>query len=147
MTVSKSKYCNYVSCPKKCWLSVHKPELAEIDADKQRRFDEGNEVGALARGLFGEFIDVTTRAEDGSLDIAAMIKKTQEAIAAGADNICEAAFSKDGLYCAVDILHKQNGGYAIYEVKSTNSVKAYHYTDAAFQKYLLELCGINVTGT
>ena len=80
MNVSKSKYCNYVSCPKKCWLSVHKPELAEIDADKQRRFDEGNEVGALAKGLFGEFIDVTTRAEDGSLDIAAMIKKTESVL-------------------------------------------------------------------
>ena len=147
MTVSKSKYCNYVSCPKKCWLSVHKSELAKMDAEKQRRFDDGNEVGALARGLFGKFIDVTTTAEGGGLDFSAMIRKTQEALAAGAENICEAAFSKDGLYCAVDILHKENGGYAIYEVKSTNSAKAYHYTDAAFQKYLLQLCGINVTGT
>lgn len=147
MNVSKSKYCSFINCPKQCWLSAHKPELSAIDEEKQRKFDEGNEVGALARGLFGEYIDVTTRTADGRLNIASMIKKTQEAVAAGAENICEAAFSKDGLYCAVDILHKQDGGYAIYEVKSSNSVKTQYYTDVAFQKYLLELCGITVTGT
>ena len=147
MTISKTKYCNYISWPKKCWLSVHKPELVKIDAGKQHRFDEGHEVGELAKGLFGPFVDVTTNVEDGSLDIAVMIAKTRAALEAGVETICEAAFSKDGLYCAVDVLHKENGGYAIYEVKSTNSVKSYHYPDIAFQKYLLELCGITVTGT
>jgi len=48
--------------------------------------------------------------------------KTQDCLSRGVENICEAAFSWDGNYCAVDILHKQDGGYAIYEVKSsTNS--------------------------
>lgn len=147
MKISKSKYCYYMHCPKQCWLHTHRPELKKSDEDAQNRLAEGNKVGELARGLFGEFINVATPAEGGRLDYFTMIAKTQEALAAGAENICEAAFSKDGLYCAVDILHKENGGYAIYEVKATNSVKTLHYTDVAFQKYLLELCGIKVTGT
>ena len=33
--------------------------------------------------------------------------------------ICEASFSYQGCYCAVDILKRENDGWAIYEVKSS----------------------------
>ena len=46
-----------------------------------------------------------------------MIEKTARCLEAGVGNLCEASFRYEGLYCAVDILRKQGGGYAIYEVK------------------------------
>lgn len=49
-----------------------------------------------------------------------MIEKTARCLEAGAENLYEASFSYEGLYCAVEILRKQGGGYAIYEVKSAS---------------------------
>lgn len=47
----------------------------------------------------------------------------------------------------MDILHKEKDGYAIYEVKSATKLKEYYLSDVAYQKYILEKCGITVTGT
>ena len=113
MYLSKSKYCKLCQCPKILWLEKYKPDEAVEDASAQARFDTGNCVGDLAMGLFGEYTDVTAYKPDGALDLSAMIKKTAELMASGAENICEASFSHNGLYCAVDILKKQDGGYAI----------------------------------
>lgn len=146
MNFSKSKYCSLWQCPKMCWLKKYKPEEMKIDPSVEARFEAGNQVGELAKGLFGEYYDVTTLKADGSLDLSAMIKKTKKAIALGVKNICEAAFSFGGLYCAVDILHKENGGYAIYEVKSSTDVNYIYCVDTAYQKYVLQKCDVLVTG-
>ena len=48
----------------------------------------------------------------------------------------------------VDILKKDGNGWAIYEVKSsTHEDKQVYAADVAYQKYVLENCGVNVTGT
>lgn len=146
MYFSKSKYCSLWQCPKMCWLKKYKPEEAKIDPEIQSRFETGTQVGELAKGLFGENLDVTTLKADGSLNLPAMIEKTKKAIADGVENICEAAFSPDGLYCAVDILHREKGGYAIYEVKSSTKVSPVYCVDIAYQKYVLQKCGVTVTG-
>lgn len=153
--LSKSKYAKYCQCPKCLWMSVYKPEEEVIDPNSEARFENGTEVGDLAMGLLGDYIDVTTYKDDDRLDLAAMITKTKELMDAGQVNICEASFSYDGNYCAVDILHKTEDGWAIYEVKSTsfpefngNPAKLDKYLpDVAYQKWVLEKCGVNVTGT
>ena len=152
--LSKSKYAKYCQCPKCLWMSVYKPEEEVIDPTSEARFETGTEVGDLAMGLLGDYIDVTTNKPDGKLDLKAMLDKTQQLMADGAENICEASFSYDGNYCAVDILHKTDGGWAIYEVKSTsfpefngNPAKLDKYLpDVAYQKWVLTKCGVNVTG-
>ena len=153
--LSKSKYAKYCQCPKCLWMSVYKPEEEVIDPNSEARFENGTEVGELARGILGDYVDVTIRKADDRLDLAAMITKTKEMMEAGQENICEASFGYDGNYCAVDILHKTEEGWAIYEVKSTsfpefngNPAKLDKYLpDVAYQKWVLEKCGINVTGT
>ncbi|MEE0804976.1 MAG: hypothetical protein U0L77_06095, partial [Prevotellamassilia sp.] len=50
-------------------MSVNKPEEATVDAGVEARFAEGNVVGNLALGLFGDFVEVTTMTEDGKLDL------------------------------------------------------------------------------
>jgi len=154
MSISKSLYTLLCKCEKAFWLNVFDQNKATpIDPSVQARIDEGIKVGILARQRFGGGVDVTTKNGD-KLDIAAMIAKTQEAMLRGISPIYEAAFSNDGNYCAVDILVKTQGGWAIYEVKSTSfpefkgspSKLNKYAPDIAYQKWLLEQCGVNVTG-
>lgn len=154
--LSKSRYTTFRQCPKALWLNIYKPEEAVIDDSLQARFVAGNEIGDLAMGYLGPFEEMTAHTPDGKLDLAEMIRRTQDAIARGVENITEASFSWDGNYCAVDILHKTHGGWAIYEVKSSSGTTAMSETDPdyikyardiAYQKYVLEQCGITVTGT
>lgn len=146
--ISKSRYTLYRQCPKALWLKTYRPEQAEISDALRQRFESGSVVGDLAKGLFGNYSDVTAYTSDGKLDLDKMVKDTQRCIDAGVDVICEASFVYDGGYCAVDILKKENDGYSIYEVKSsTDSGNEIYAQDVAYQKYLLSRCGIEVTGT
>lgn len=85
------------------------PEEFVADGAAVERMNNGNEVGDLAMGLFGDFVEVTSF--DGEkLDLSAMIEKTKEEMEKGTAVICEASFDYNGLYCAVDILKEENGG-------------------------------------
>lgn len=145
---SKSRYTRFRACDKALWLSIFRPELAVEDSNTEARFAAGTEVGELAKGLFGPYEDMTVKNENDRLDYKAMIAKTQDAIERGVKVICEAAFSYEGNYCAVDILRKVRGCYSINEVKSSthpdNEVYAW---DVAYQEYVLTNCGIKVKGT
>ena len=153
--LSKSRYTAYCQCPKNLWLKAYKPDEAEIDEALQARFDRGNVVGDLAMGLFGDFKEVTVKKPDGSQDLAQMVELTQQYMQEGVENICEASFSFHGHYCAVDILRKNGNGWDIYEVKSTSfplyneqPAKVEKYApDIAYQKWVMEQCGIHVKNT
>lgn len=147
MRLSKSKYCLLWQCPKLLWLDTCHRELKTEDPSRDERMVTGNEVGDLAMRLFGDYTEVTVLKEDGSPDLSAMIEKTRQCIENGTENICEASFSYNGLYCAVDILRKEGSGYAIYEVKSSTHEAEIYGVDIAYQKYVLEHCGLTVTGT
>ncbi len=142
--LSKSKYCGIWQCPKIAWLKKYKPEEFKPSGDLQDRLDAGNEVGDLAMGLFGDYVEVTAYKGD-DIDISTMIANTEFELSRGTEVICEASFDYNGLYCAVDILRKNGDGWDIYEVKSsTHSDKDVYYADVAYQKYVLTHCGINV---
>ena len=155
-TLSKSKYTTACQCQKALWLRANKPEEETKDASLEARFAAGNEIGNLAKSLFGEFVETTTHKTNGQLDISAMITKTKRLMECECEVICEAAFSCPNHYCAVDILRKTPNGWAIYEVKSTTS-KAYepldekklgkYAIDIAYQRWVLEQCGVKVTNT
>ena len=145
--LSKSKYCSFVQCPKNLWLGVNKPELAVIDSSAESRMEEGNIIGDLAMQIFGEYVEVTAFKPDGKLDLSKMIADTKDLMNKKAPVICEASFSYNGDYCAVDILKREGDGYAIYEVKSSTGAKDVYITDISYQKYILEHCDVKVTGT
>ena len=152
--LSKSKFASFWQCPKNLWLSSYKPELEDVDSTTESRFEKGKEVGDLAKELFGTYVEATVE-KDGCLDTNAMILRTKELMDAGTNNICEAAFSYEGNYCAVDILHKTDDGWAIYEVKSVGYPGSKskptdldkYVPDISFQRWVLEQCGVNVKGT
>ena len=153
--LSKSRYTAFCQCPKNLWLKVYKPNEATIDAGLQARFAQGNLVGDLAMGLFGDFKEAHAVKADGSLDLSKMVEQTRQWMDEGVENICEASFICEGGYCAVDILRKTADGWAIYEVKSTSfpefngqEAKLEKYApDIAYQKWVLTQCGVKVTGT
>ena len=74
--LSKSKYCGLWQCPKIAWLKKYKPEEQTLDGGALSRMEAGNEVGDLAKGLFGDYVEVT--AYDGEKpDLSGMIACTQ----------------------------------------------------------------------
>ncbi len=147
MNFSKSKYTTAWQCPKAVWMKKYMPEQQVISEAVMQRMVAGNEIGDFAMSLFGDYVDVSEYKDD-RINIKAMIDRTVEEMGKGTEIICEASFEYDGLYCAVDILKKENEGYTIYEVKSsTHDDKDVYFADVAYQKHVLEHCGITVTGT
>ena len=57
--LSKSKYCGLWQCPKIAWMKKYKPEELTLDKSVLSRMEVGNEVGDLAMGLFGDYVEVT----------------------------------------------------------------------------------------
>lgn len=152
VNLSKSKYCNLWQCPKMAWLNIYKPELRTVDESLTERMETGNVVGDLAMGLFGDYIDVTYYI-GGRINLSVMLSRTKEEMEKGTQNICEASFVYNGLFCSVDILRKTDAGWAIYEVKSSShhedsaEAKDVYLADIAYQKYVLTHLGMNITGT
>ncbi len=136
--LSKSRYCKGIQCPKMLWMDKYKLEEAE-DILPESVLANGTMVGDLAREYFGSYELVPY-----DNDKQTMLAATDDLIKKGAENIAEASFSIDGLYCAVDILHKNSDGYNIVEVKSSTHVADVYVDDMSFQYYVLKRCGVNV---
>ena len=47
--LSKSKIISGLQCPKRLYLEVHRPELAEVSDETERMFSNGHLVGEIAR--------------------------------------------------------------------------------------------------
>ena len=140
--LSKSRYCSGVQCPKMLWMKKNMPEKFDASVMNQVILDNGNEVGDLAMGLFGDFTEVPF-----SNDLSTMIDETNRLLAAGVENICEASFSYNGCFCSVDILKNMGDGHVeIYEVKSSTEVHDPYQHDVAYQNYVLTNLGYKVDG-
>ena len=134
MLLSKSQYIRGLQCHKSLWLYKNRRELQnESDQKTESLFSIGNTVGDYAKQLFvgGVEIEFTPGDFDG------MIKKTAELIEEGVETIYEAAFKEKDIFAMVDILHKTDKGWDIYEVKASTGTKEYHRNDAAIQYYAL----------
>ncbi len=146
MKLTKSLICAADRCLRLLWLRLNHPEQEKpVSEDEKNTIEEGEKIGKLAQGYFGPFVDATVNLEGSDVpDITAMLKKTREEMAKGTSVICEAAFSDEDLYCAVDILYKDNTDWNIIEVKSGTEVKSDYLTDVALQRYVLEKSGVRV---
>ncbi|MDE1869683.1 MAG: DUF2779 domain-containing protein [Candidatus Micrarchaeota archaeon] len=139
--LTKSRYITGLKCSKELWLSFNRPEdLPEADGSTQRRFDEGNLVGELAKSLFPKGIDIKERIP------LANDRLSRELLLAGKP-LFEAGFiHPNGLcYARADILVPAGGSlFDLLEVKSSTSIKEYHLEDIAFQKHCYEGAGLAI---
>ena len=114
-SITKTKYCSGVQCPKMLWLKEHKPDEFDKSVMNDSVLETGSDVGDLAMGLFGPFTEVSRDSN--------MVQETEKLLAAGERIIAEASFAYQGLFCSVDILKNLGDkNVEIYEVKSSTAV-------------------------
>ncbi len=140
--LTKSNFTHFLKCPILLWLDKVRPDLkSPVDPATQRVFDQGNEVDALAQGLYPQGIAMEGFNQTG-------FKNTQQAIASGAKILFQPTAIADGLTARADILIKDEyDAWDIYEVKMATDVKDEYYADVAFQKLCFTKAGIPIGKT
>ena len=140
--ISKSTYMMGLQCQKLIWFRYNaKDQIPAPDESTQAVFDQGTEVGELARQLFPGGIVVAP----GIINPDEVIAETQKAIQSRRP-LYEAAFVFHGGYARTDILVPVAGdAWDLIEVKSTSKLKEeVHLPDIAFQAFVLAGAGIKI---
>ena len=133
--LSKSRYCKGKQCKKILWMDKYKQE-EKVPLAKDAVLKNGTMVGELARGLFGEYVNI-----EFNSDLSKMILDTKEKLKNVPNIITEASFEYKNNFCSVDILKNAEDGVEIYEVKSSTEVHDIYLDDAAYQYYVLSNLG------
>ena len=140
--ITKVDYVEFCKCGKHLYIKKNKPEVEEEPSDFDKALmQEGLKTGEIARGCFGHYKLVDRLHYDP--ETCATITKT---LMDGKTNaIAEASFLVDDLFCANDILlRSEDGGYDIYEVKSSTDFDPSYTYDASYQYYVLTKAGVKV---
>ncbi len=137
--LSKSKYLTGLQCSRYIWIQFHDPEkIPETDPVTQYIFNQGHEVGYLAKKLFPGGIDIPEDDFMGNINMTKELLKERKPL-------FEAGVLAGKLYSRVDILSPTSEeGWDIVEVKSSTSVKDVHIDDVAFQRYCCTQFGLNI---
>ncbi len=141
--LSKSKFVVGEQCLKRLYWEVHERDrLPPADPLQEARFQQGHEVGEVARRAFPGGVLV----EESFRDHEAAMRRTAELMTQpGVNAIFEAAFEHDGVRVRVDVLERRaRGRWRLVEVKSTASVKDYHLIDLAIQRHVATGAGVKV---
>ena len=142
-TLSKSKFMAGLTCPRKLWLLLWRPDLqAEPGGMTALIMEQGSLFGELAQQLYADavLIDIDLR------NLAKAEAETQTAVESGADTILEATFRVDQYRVLSDVVQRlADGSWHLIEVKSSTAVKNKHIPDLAFQRYVMELGGYRVS--
>jgi hypothetical protein len=172
--ISKSKYVSGLQCHKYLWYLINDPEsIPPFDEVTQFRFQQGHDVGNLAKSLFPGGIEI-----EHGVDIEAELARARELTGlakpvdigsvsnyAAANNnksndsassvstggastrlpLFEAAFTYKNAFARADILEPSGTDtWNIIEVKSASSIKEINKHDISFQKYCYEGAGLKI---
>jgi hypothetical protein len=141
--LSKSKYRAGLTCSRKLWLLLWRPELqSQPSGMTPLIMEQGSLFGELALQLYADAIL-------NEIDIHNLAKAeadTLAAIKAGADTILKATFRAGQYRVLTDVVQRlADGSWHLIEVKSATKVKRAHIPDLAFQRYVMELDGYRVS--
>ncbi|MGO9586477.1 MAG: DUF2779 domain-containing protein [Limisphaerales bacterium] len=139
--ISKTKFLQGLQCPKLIWSAYNAKHLfPEVDDALQAVFDQGHEVGAFAKKMFPDGVEV----EVDPTDFEGAIQLTQKHLSSRRP-IFEAALSANGGYTRADILNPVGKNeWDLIEVKSTTGLKDVHIPDLAFQAWVFTEAGIKI---
>lgn len=138
--LSKSRITLFEQCPKRLWLSVHRPELTEVSASTRSAFADGHRIGDLACSLLPDGVMIEDR--NG---LGAALDQTARLLGSGTDRpLFEATFAREGVLVRVDLMLPTPSGWHVAEVKNTTGVKDYHHGDLATQLWVLRGAGVRV---
>jgi hypothetical protein len=139
--LSKSKFLSGLQCSKLLWTSVNaKGLIPGPDAQTQAIFDQGHEVGNLAKKLFTNAIEVGP----GVDDLDELLRLSTVAVKSRRP-LFEAAFTYQGGFAKADILNPvDEGAWDIVEIKSSTSIKDVYIFDMAFQAFVYAGAGLKI---
>lgn len=134
--LSKSTFIRGNQCLKSLYLNKKRPFLRDrLSPEQLAKFKRGHKVGELAQQLFPGGIDLKPKSPS-------QYRKRVEEVSAVIQNnaystIYEAAFQYDRLLVLLDIIHREDGKWKAYEVKSSLHISETYLLDAAFQYYVI----------
>ena len=143
--LSKSKLMSARQCLKRLYLEVQHPDLKVISKATEAAFATGNQVGDVARIIYGTDDSVFIPYAGG---LSHALKKTRRLLAEGpAYPIFEATLQHAGVLVRIDALlpDGDSGGWRIVEVKASTSVKDEHVFDCTVQRWVFEGLGHKLT--
>ncbi|MGP8078983.1 MAG: DUF2779 domain-containing protein [Dehalococcoidales bacterium] len=137
--LSKSKYLSGLQCLKYLWLLYNDPgKIPEFDDSTLRIFEQGHQVGELARKLFPDGIDISSADFNGNLKLTKKLLPSRKPL-------FEPGFYQDNLFSRLDILNPAGDDtWDIVEVKSSTSVKDVNLHDVSFQRLCCEKAGLKI---
>lgn len=146
MLITKTDYLEYTFCRKNLWLRKHKPELfedVEFSDFEKKIIEDGNLAESACRKLYPEGVLIESSSKQA-------VEETKMEIGKGVQTLFQATFQDDVFFIRADILRysPELNGWELFEVKATNEVKRkvphHHVNDLAFQKIVIERCGLKI---
>ncbi|OQB94236.1 MAG: hypothetical protein BWX84_00285 [Verrucomicrobia bacterium ADurb.Bin118] len=140
-SLSKSTFLMGRQCSKLLWFRYNaRDQIPAPDEAQQAVFDQGHEVGNLAKQLFPGGIEVSADVTD----FAQVLQRSLEA-AKARKPLFEAGFVYNGGFARADILNPVGRNeWDIIEVKSSTEVKDVNVLDLAFQAFVYNGAGLNI---
>jgi hypothetical protein len=133
--VSKSKFLWGSQCKKLLWYAYNaKDQIPEPGAPQQAIFEQGHEVGTLAKSLYPGGIEVSAGATDFDQVLWQSLEAAKERMP-----LFEAGFVYNNGFARVDILNPVGeDAWDIIEVKDVNQI------DLAFQAFVYTGAGLKI---
>jgi hypothetical protein len=144
IVLTKTRLLSWLQCPRRLYLEIHHPELAEPSDATAAVMATGNLVGEQARAFFpeGVLIDWPYRNPAGREQA---IRETAKHLASAVRRpIFEATFLQNNTLVRADVMLPEKSRWHLFEVKSSTDAKDYHVQDAAIQHYVLAQSGVKL---
>lgn len=143
-SLSKTTYLMGLQCPKLLWYRYNaKEEIPEADEAQLAIFDQGHEVGALAKKLFPKGIEFA----EAIVELSQVVLRTQEALALRRPLFEPACMTPDCYARADIVVPVGRDQWDIVEVKSSTKVKNINHHDLAFQKHVFTRASLKIRKT
>lgn len=126
-------------CAKRLYLEVHRPELKQVSPSAELAISSGNQVGDIARRIYGTADAVHIPYEKG-LQLA-LEQTTRLLHDAAKVPIFEATLQYGAVLVRVDILLPQGDAWRIVEVKAATGIRDEHSFDCTIQRWVFEGLG------
>ncbi len=139
--ISKSSYMAGLQCPRLLWHKFNQPDaFPPVDATTQAIFDQGAQVGELAKQLFPKGLEIGA----GVIKKDAIDELSRAAVSRRLP-LYEAGFIAGCAYARADVLVPVGRNqWDIVEVKSTTEAKEVHVSDLALQRHVYEGAGLDI---
>lgn len=141
--LSKSSHLKSLQCKKAFYLHKFYYQLQDKPSTRTLElFDQGHYIETKAKELlYSGGIQLKPKSPKGW---AKTIKATSLLIKNKQPILYEAAFSFQGMMCAVDVLKVENNEVTIIEIKRGSHLKNVYLHDIAFQYYIVDKLGYTI---